>query len=158
MSKNISRINEFKVNNLLVCNGQYIQNEVSRLIVRMKQYILRNSANIIGPTISATLGVHNNQTPSLVDLMIMLPIDREIDSCGEFYYVEEFKIENVLKARHNGNPATLNNTINEIKTFMECNNLIPTTVNYNVATKEAMCINDMDSMIIDIYIGVSDKT
>ncbi len=48
-------------------------------------------------------------------------------------------------------------SVNQIIAFINENELVPTTPMYNVTVKEAMTPADVDSMIVDIYIGVTAK-
>ena len=57
--------------------------------------------------------------------------------------------------RHAGNPALLQNSADELNAYILANALTPITVGYNVTVKEPASPQDVENMIIDMYVGIS---
>lgn len=57
--------------------------------------------------------------------------------------------------RHIGNPAALQNTVNELNAYIMEHQMLPITAGYNVTVKEAKTPLEIDSMEVDIYVGIS---
>lgn len=60
-------------------------------------------------------------------------------------------------ANYFGNPALMQNTANELMAYIKNKGLMPITAGYNVTVQEPSSPTDMDSLIVDMYIGVSDN-
>ncbi|WP_242835573.1 hypothetical protein [Ruminiclostridium josui] len=90
-----------------------------------------------------------------MDMEILIPIDKNFEFSGEYIFKPLFHIFDAVYARHEGNPATLQNTYNEILAFIQQNKLQQITAGYNVQVKDLLPGMTADEMAIDVYIGVS---
>jgi effector-binding domain-containing protein len=143
----------FEAKNLLVCEGTYYHDELNALIERMKEEIKKHGAQKAGATISATLAIYRD-SPRM-DILIMIPLDRRIElESGEFRFEPEFKLTNAITIRHSGHPEGLSEAATAIMEYIQENNLQPSTTGYNVATKEAGGVDELDDMIVDIYVDI----
>lgn len=62
---------------------------------------------------------------------------------------------NAVYAQHNGNPATLQITYDQMAAYINKNKLQQITAGYNVNVKELQPGMSLDEMIVDVYIGVN---
>jgi effector-binding domain-containing protein len=145
---------EQKFKNLLSLRKKMTQQDLQTEIIKIQKYLQIKSLNKIGPLITATFAVDQAITP-VMDMEILIPIDKEFLSEGEYKFKKEFHMINALKIEHHGNPIQLQNTYNELNKYILENNLQPITAAYNVTVRDAMDISEIDNVQIDIYIGIN---
>ena len=108
-----------------------------------------------GPSATTTFSVEQGPSGPIMDIEILIPIDKEIEVPDEYTFKPEIHLINALVAKHIGNPAGLENTLNELNAYIEKNKLTPITTGYNVTIKEPKTREELDSMEIEIYVGIS---
>lgn len=86
---------------------------------------------------------------------ILIPIDKKSEKSEVFNFKKEFILTNAIKAIHKGNPMMLQNTFNEINSYMQQNNLQPITSAYNVTIQDAKDMSEIDNVEIHIYVGIN---
>lgn len=146
----------FEAHNLLSCRGIYLQTEVNALISRMRNYIVSHGAKQVGSLINASFSLVTSESQSKVDLEIMIPLDKMIDPSDVFAVKPIFRLTNALKIRHEGNPIGLQETANQLNSYIIFNNLELASTCYKVTIKEAETLKGLDSMIIDLYVSIQD--
>lgn len=138
-----------EIENILSFRGKVSITDMEQLGKEMEKKVNEFGAKRIGNPITATYGVEGN----LMDIEILLPIDRKIENSDKYIYKEKIKIVNALVGKHHGNPAELQNTCNELNQYIMENRLTPITVGYNVIRKvNPANIQDTE---IDVYVGIS---
>jgi hypothetical protein len=85
----------------------------------------------------------------------LVPLDRAIAVPEGYSLKPHFYLTNAVKLRHVGNPAMLQASVDELNAYIGKKRLTPITVGYNVTVKDAASQQELDSMIIDIYVGVN---
>ena len=118
-------------------------------------YLQENKLKNVGPIITSTFSVENVDGEQLLDMEILVPVDKEIETSGEYQFKKKFQLVNAVYARHEGNPNLLQETYSELMGYIQKNNLLQITTAYNVNVKDPTSADDLDNMIIDVYIGVS---
>ena len=108
-----------------------------------------------GPVVTATFAIETLVGQPLLDMEILVPMDKTIELTGEYRVKDLFHIVNAVYARHEGNPSTLQNTYNEMMAFIGKNKLQQITAGYNVNVKDMLPGMSMDELVIDVYIGVN---
>ena len=93
----------------------------------------------------------------MLDVEILIPLDKEISVSAPYMIKPVFRLRNAVKIRHKGNPALMQNTANELMEYIKNKGLMPITAGYNVTVQEPTSPTDVDSLIVDIYVGVSDN-
>ena len=138
-----------EVENLYTFRGQVSQIEVENIGKELEEIITKNGAQKVGNPISVTYGIEG----SIMDMELLIPIDKEIENVEPYCFKEKIKIVNALLAKHKGNPMMLQNTFNEVNHYIVENKLTPITPGYNV-TKTINPLN-MENCEIYVYIGIS---
>jgi len=137
------------IENLFSFRGKVKQAELDAISQDLEKQIKLSGAERIGYPITATYGIEGN----LIDVEILIPINKKISSMGQYVYKEKLLITNALVARHVGNPIGLQQTCNELNQYIAENGLVPITVGYNV-TRKIDAVN-VENTEIDIYVGIS---
>ena len=138
-----------EIDNLFCFRGKVSQSEVESIARELEQAIVTAGATKTGNPITATFGVEG----TVMDLEIMIPVDKKITDTGKFYFKEKLKIGNALMAKHVGNPAGLQDTCNELNQYIMEHQLTPITVGYNV-TKN-VDVSNVNNTEVDIYVGIN---
>lgn len=92
-----------------------------------------------------------------MDIEVLIPLDKKIATYSDFKFKPLFRLNNAVKIRHEGNPAMLQNSANELMQYINSHDLMPITAGYNVTVREPASQNDVDNMIVDMYVGVCDN-
>ncbi len=146
---------ELKLENVLSLRKRMTQGEINNEMVKMGKFLQENGIRKAGPIVTVTFAIEEHYGQHLMDMEILVPIDKVYDFSGEYVNKPLFYISDAVCARHEGNPSTLQNTYNDILAFIQQNKLQQVTAGYNVQVKELLPGMTADEMIIDVYIGVS---
>lgn len=150
----IIQVGSWKIEKVLECRGTYLQTEMGETLKNMEAFIESSGAHRVGPTVSATTAIHQDVKPEKFDVVIMIPIDSRIASTDKYRFMDEFVLESTIKVRHKGNPVGLKNAVDYLNEYIAKNKLKPISVSYNVAMQEAKTMQEINDMIIDIYVSV----
>ena len=138
-----------ELDHVLSFRGKLAQNEVEQVGRDMETKISDANAKLIGHPIMATFSVDGSK----LDMELICPIDKEIDSVEEYVYKKKIKIINAVKMSYKGNPNGLQEACNELNKYINDNKLQPITVGYNVTKKvDPLDINNAE---IDVYVGIN---
>ena len=80
----------------------------------------------------------------------IIPVDKSFKSNEHFEFKSEFKLVNAVRARHYGNFENIYKAVRELMDYINKNSLTPVTSPY-------YSIQDTQSNIFDIYIGISEN-
>jgi len=128
-----------------------LQNEVER----MEKFIKDGGYTKAGPSVSATYGLELQNNEQMIDVEVLIPLDKYFVPPEGCEYKAEFKLVNAVSIRHTGNPARLQETCDKLMAFIEEHKLSPITCGYNVTIQEPKLQAGVESMIVDVYIGIS---
>lgn len=131
------------------------QHLVEKEMQKIGVYLQKNNSKKAGPLITTTFNIENIDGEQLLDMEILVPIDKEIEVLEKYQFKKKFHLLNAVYARHEGNPKFLQETYNKLMKYIQINNLVQITSAYNVNVKDPTSAEDFDDMVIDIYIGVS---
>jgi len=120
----------------------------------VESYLESNQINRTGSIITTTYDILGN---NMLDIEILVPIDKVINLPLEYKMKPVFKITNAVYARHKGNPALLQGVYSEILEYIHNYGLQQITTAYNVTINEISLEGNVDELIIDVYIGVSNN-
>lgn len=140
---------ELNVTNILSFRGKIKQEELENIGKEMEYCILNAGAKRIGGTITATYAIE----AGVVDVELLIPIDRNIVPIDKFVFKEQIKIVNAVIACYKGHPTGLQDVCNQLNQYMVEHKLQPITVGYNVTKKVDML--KPGNTEIDIYVGIS---
>ncbi|NLM98352.1 MAG: AraC family transcriptional regulator [Halanaerobiaceae bacterium] len=146
---------ELKMDNILSLRKKLKQNELSDEINMIHNYLAENRIKRAGPLVTAIFNVEQVNGEQIIDIEILAPMDKKNGLPEKYNFKEKFYLTNAVYARHEWNPAFLQETYNKLIKYINDNNLQQITPAYNVYINEFSSINDLDEMIIDIYIGIN---
>ena len=145
---------ELYFSNLLSFRKQLTQAGVQNEINNVEDFIEENNLKVVGPKISTTYLVTQTMIP-IMDIEILIPVDKEFTETNMYKLKKEFKLTNCLKASHKGNPMTFQNTIITLQKFIQDNKLIPISSLYTINIKEARTQEEMENFQAEAYISIS---
>lgn len=154
---NITENCKLEMENVISFRGKVTQQQMPQIIKEMEQIIYENSAGKKGPSVTATFAIENNGSQPIMDIEILIPLNKEIRVPSDYKFKPIFRLNNAVRIRHQGNPAMLQNSANELMKYIADHKLTPITTGYNVTVQEPTNPNDVDSLIVDMYVGVSDN-
>lgn len=140
---------ELNVANVLGYRGKVRQAELENIGKEMECYIKNAGAKRVGNPTTATYAVEDD----MVDIELLMPIDRSIDSTDRFVFKNQIKIVNAVVACYKGHPMGLQEACNQLNQYIMEHKLQPITVGYNV-TKKTDILNP-ENAEIDVYVGIS---
>lgn len=140
---------ELHVENLLSYRGKVKQAELESVGKEMENHIQNVGAKRVGNTITATYAVDGDT----IDVELLMPINKNIDSTDKFVFKNQIKIVNAVVACYKGHPLGLQEACNQLNQYIVGQKLQPITVGYNVTKKTDML--DPENTEIDVYVGIS---
>ena len=147
----------YEMKNVISYRAKMTQQEVNDVMNRMGTFIQENGLNKSGCVTTTTFTVENTGGTQLMDIEILCPVDKACDVPQGFTFKHEFRLSNAAKITHKGNPANMQESVNKLIGYLNQNKLTPVTSLYNVTVNEPKTPMDIDNMIVDMYIGVTDN-
>lgn len=144
----------YSVNNLLTFRGKVSQESINNIMQQMNKYVKESNVEVTGSVITAIHSINAEGNNQIYDFEIMLPLSKKVNSFSEFIFKDNFILSDSLMFRHIGNPQSMNSEMEELVKYINDNQLKPVTPFYNVTVKGAATPAEIDSMIVDIYVGV----
>lgn len=144
-----------RVENVRSLRKKMAQPDVNTEVMKIQQFFKAQGIKKNGSLMTTTFSVEMLNGQSLMDMEILVPMDKTTDLPPEYKLKPLFQLVNAVYARHKGNPANLQNTYNEMTQYMTQNNLKPITTAYNVQVNELTPGQSINDVAIDIYIGVN---
>lgn len=89
----------------------------------------------------------------MIDIELLMPIDKSIDSTDKFVFKNQIKIVNAVVIHYIGNPNELQVAYNELNKYIIDNGLNVITAGYNVTKKVSSL--DINNTEIEIYVGIN---
>jgi effector-binding domain-containing protein len=146
---------EFRLQNVISLRKKMTQQEMALEMKKLSEYVKEKGADKNGPVITATFGVEQKGFDQLLDMEILVPLNKDIASEKEYKLKKDFYLTNALKITHVGNPMTLQNTYNDLNRYIQEKCVQPITVAYTVMVNDVMDSFKMDEAVMDIYVGVN---
>lgn len=135
--------------NVLSFRGKGTQQQMQEEVFKIEEVLNSLDAKKNGPITTATYFIEGN----LIDIEILVPLDRKVKIPSPYKYKSIIKLVHALYIRHEGNSSKSGDTINILNKYIIENNKQVITPTYNVTIKKAIGYNDLDNMIIDVYVG-----
>jgi len=148
----------FSVNNVLSFRKKITQDQANEEMKKIAKFLESQDIKQSGPVITATFDVDTDNGDPLMDMEILIPMDRKIDLPEDYRFKEIFHIAHAVCAKHSGAPSSLHSTYTDLFTYLKNNNLQPITAVYNAYVKGLSSGSPEDDMNIDVYIGVNPST
>ncbi len=105
--------------------------------------------------VTTTFAVEQTASGPLVDVEILVPLDREISPPAGYTWKPHFLLTNAVVVQHKGDPSGLQNSVNDLNAYIAEHQLVPITTGYNVTMRDAKTPADIDSVEIAVYVGIS---
>lgn len=150
----VNKVEDYKIENVITFRGKISGNEANIILGSALTKIGEEGLELNGPIISATHSIENDCGNQIFDFELIIPINGVMTSADGFVYKDKFEISNALMFRHIGNPQTMDSEMQEFSRYMQENNLKPVTPFYNATVKTAQSPNDVDEVIIEVYVGL----
>lgn len=144
-----------ELHNVLSYRAKMTQQELAAKSREIEELLQRSGAKRTANPVTATFAVEQGLQGPVMDIELLLPLDREIALPEGYVWKPYFLLTNAVVVRHIGNPATMQMTVNAINEYIAEHHLTPITPGYNVTVKEAKSPLELDEMIVDIYVGIS---
>lgn len=145
----IKESQELNETNLLSYRGKVRQVELEQIGKEMDSYVQQMGAKSVKTPITATYAAIGDT----VDIEILMPVNKVIDSTDKFAFKSQIKITNAVVVAYKGHPMGLQEACNELNQYIAEHKLQPITVGYNV-TKNMDTLN-LENTEIDVYVGIS---
>ncbi|NLP47072.1 MAG: AraC family transcriptional regulator [Epulopiscium sp.] len=146
---------ELIMENVLSFRGKMTQQQMQEEMVEIGQVLQDLGVQKNGPVMTATYAVEQMDNKQVMDIELLIPMNRDIKLPKEYTFKPIIKIMNALCIRHEGHPARLQDTINRLNAYILEHNKQVITAAYNVTVKNAESQEELNDMIIDIYVGCS---
>ena len=146
---------ELKLENVLSLRKKMGQADVPQEMMKIGGFLKRNDIKKNGPIVTATFNIEKTNEEPILDMEILVPMDRQVELSGEYKLKKVFHLVNAVLIRHHGDPNLLQNTYNELMAYIKEKGLQQITTAYNVNIKDLQPGQSLGEMIIDVYIGVN---
>jgi effector-binding domain-containing protein len=155
MNGAIKENQELQMTNVLSFRKRTAATEFQAELARIGKFVEDGGFTKTGPTVTATFAAEVENGAQMLDMEVLIPLDKPFDPPEGCVCKPEFKLVNAAVIRHTGNPAGLQSTVNKLLAYIQQKGLQPITSGYNVTVKEAKTPLEVDEMIVDIYLGIS---
>lgn len=147
---------ELYFENLISLKVQGSQNEINKEIQSLYSYLQENGIAKVGPVITATFSIKQEANGISLNMEILIPIDKCIESNNKYIFKEKFHLVSAVYLRHDGKPDLLQDSCSKLLSYIHENSLQNITSMYNVLIKEPEIQNGViGNMIVDLYIGIN---
>lgn len=144
-----------EMKNLLSFHGEMTQQEFAAKSQEIESIMKEYGTQKAGPVVTTTFRVEQGAMGPVMDAELLVPLDKEIPVPSGYVWKPRFLLTNAVKLHHVGHPSALQNSINELNAYITQHQLVPITSGYNVTVKEARTPLELDTMEIDVYVGIS---
>jgi effector-binding domain-containing protein len=146
---------ELRMTHVLSLRKRAAAQDFQREIASLDRFIAENALVRTGTTVSATFAAEIENGAQVLDMEVLIPLDKSFEPPDGCAYKPEFLLTNAVKARHIGNPTLMQAVAAEINSYIQEHKLTPITAGYNVTVVEPKSQAELDNMVVDIYVGVS---
>jgi effector-binding domain-containing protein len=146
---------ELTMKNVLAIRKKMGQQEIQQTLMDVGNIISESGANKSGPVVTTTYAVEQTETGPVLDMEILVPLDKGVTISEPYIFKPLFHLKYAVHARHEGNPQLLQNTLNQMMTYIQENKLTQITSVYSVNINELKQGDSMNDMVTDLYIGVN---
>ena len=147
----------YEMKNVISYRAKMTQKEMNIAMNRLMTLINDNGLTQSGYITTSTFSIEKVDSTELIDIEILCPVDKICRLPQEYTFKPVFRLANAVKITHKGDPVNLQETANLLISYINENKLTPITSMYNVTVREPKSPVDVDNMVVDMYIGVSDN-
>ncbi len=146
---------ELKFENVLSLRKKMTQMRIQEEMLKIQEFLKQHNLAENGPVTTATYAIDQNGGNPILDMELLIPLSKEFESSGDYVFKKLFHLVNAVCIHHEGNPALLQNTYNELNSYIMHNHMQPITAGYNVTVREPKPGESIDSFKADVYIGIN---
>lgn len=154
---NIVENAKFEMENVISYRSEITQQDAVHIIKEMNSIITDSLAKKNGFTVTATYNVISYDKNPIVDMEILIPLDKKISVPSNYIFKPTFRLNNAVKMQYKGHPAKLEENVKKFMEYISERKLTPITPSYNVTVYEPKNRDDLENYAVDMYIGVSDN-
>jgi len=144
-----------EMHNVLSYRAKMTQPEIAAKMQEVGVILNHSGAQQSGPVVTTTFSMEPGPSGPVLDFELLVPLDHEIQAPTGFTWKPRFLLTNALMAEHVGNPAGLEEAADELNAYMVSHHLTPISTGYNVTVRDAMTPEELDQVVIHIYVGIS---
>jgi effector-binding domain-containing protein len=141
--------------NLLCSRKNIPQEQIQKRIEDIESFMEKKSIKKIGPVITAVYTLDFEEGKQMIDLEILVPVNKEFSSEKEYVFRNEFSITRALRLQYRDKPALLQEAYVALNAYMAGHGLAPVTPMYNVYINNNVSGYIPRNTEIDIYVGVT---
>ncbi|MBE6852201.1 MAG: AraC family transcriptional regulator [Ruminococcus sp.] len=153
----ITENNKLEMYNVFSYRGTVTQQQLNNVSLEIEEILNSSGARKVGSPVSATFSMSTNAGEQVMDVELLIPIDREIQVPYGYTFKPIFRLNNAVKIRHKGNPALMQQSMNELLKYINEKKLSVATSAYVVTITDPKILGSMDEFISEIYVGVNDN-
>lgn len=144
---------ELILENVLSYRGKVTQQQMQEEMIKIGKVLQELGVKRNGSVITANYAVEETNRGQITDIEILVPLEKKCELPVGYRLKPMIKIVNALSARHEGYPDAIHKTVKELNEYILYNNKQVITATYNVIVKDAINKDELNKMIIDIYVG-----
>jgi hypothetical protein len=137
------------VEKLYCYRGKFKISDADSVLRQLETEIEIKGGKKKGNPITVTYAEEGN----MVDMEILIPVDRTIDTSGKYIYKEKIEIVNAVEVKYIGKASKMQEAYAGLNNYINVNNLNPITAGYNVTIKTGENMNDCIEVLI--YAGIN---
>lgn len=103
-----------------------------------------------GKVMFSIIATHTIPEDTVIDIEVLIPVDKAFNSTSKYVYKPEFKLENALCIRHYGSYSDLLQTQKRLNDYITDKGLKAITNIYFVIDK-----NSDNNSIVSLYVGIN---
>lgn len=143
--------------NILSFRKKLNQQSLIDISKEIDDIVEKNDAKKDGSVVTVTHNVTVENGQQLIDIEMMIPLNKEIVVPNGFVFLKEFLLNDAFKIRIIGSPQQMQDAVQILAEYIQNKNLKPNTPLYVVTVKEAKTQLDIEDMITDLYTGVETR-
>ena len=126
---------ELIMENVLSFRGKVTQQQLQEEMMKIGQVFRNLGVQKNGPVTTATYAAKQVGNEQVMDVEILIPMDRPVKLANEYTFKPVIKIVNALCIRHEGHPGGLQDTINRLNAYILEHKKQVITATYNATIK-----------------------
>jgi effector-binding domain-containing protein len=121
---------ELKMENVLSFRKKMTQPEVQKEMTKVGRFLQDKGVKKKGPLVTTTYAIKEIDGQPMLDMEILIPMDKEIKLVGEYNFKKVIHLLNAVYTRYKGNPQQLDNVYKELMKYINEHNLQQITSGY----------------------------
>lgn len=154
MIGNVEENQNLVLQNVLKFRKKLDQQALIYISKEIDEILAKNNAKKKGNATTVTHNITVENEQQVIDLEMMIPLDKEIVVPNGFEFLPEFLLNDAFKIRIEGTPQQMQDAVKILARYIDERKMKPNTPLYVVTVKEAKTPCDIEGMIADLYSGV----